>query len=199
MGGTFDPVHNGHLQTACEAREQLGVEKVILIPSREPPHRSAPDRSPEQRLAMLRLAIRGMPGLEVDDRELHRAGPSFTVDTLTSLREEVGPDTSISMLLGLDAFSLLPSWYRWEEVLALVNIVVLDRPGPDHLPVLLADLIAERQQQPRDLAGISCGSVTRIRTTQLDVSSTLVREQLAAGHAVDSLLPVAVLDYICRY
>jgi len=199
MGGTFDPVHNGHLQIAREAGEQLGLEKVILIPSREPPHRSAPERSPKQRLAMLKLAVQGLTTLEVDDRELHRSGPSFTVDTLASLRQEAGPDTSISMLLGLDAFTLLPSWHRWEEVRALVNVVVLDRPGPNHLSQLLNDLIVERHQRPEDLVNVPCGKVTRIRTTQLNVSSTLVREALAAGRAVDNLLPVAVLDYIRRH
>ena len=130
MGGTFDPVHNGHLQTAREAAAQLGVDKVLLLPSRQPPHRASPGRLPEQRLAMLKLAVAGDARLTIDDRELHRAGPSFTVDTLESLRKEVGCDLSVSMMLGLDAFALLPSWHRWQDVLQLVNVVCLLYTSP---------------------------------------------------------------------
>lgn len=196
MGGTFDPVHNGHLQTAREACDQLGVDTVILIPSRQPPHRSVPGRSPEQRLAMLMLAVQDDPRLVVDDRELHRPGPSFTVDTLESLREQLGPHPSVSMMLGLDAFALLPSWHRWQDVLALVNVVVLDRPGHKDLPQALIDLTAERLQSAKSLPNISHGAIARIRTTQLAISSTHIRAELAAGRDIDDLVPATVSSYI---
>lgn len=196
MGGTFDPVHNGHLQTAREAAAQLGVDKVRLLPSRQPPHRASPGRLPEQRLAMLKLAVAGDSRLTIDDRELHRAGPSFTVDTLESLRKEVGCNVSVSMMLGLDAFALLPSWYRWQDVLRLVNVVVLARPGAEDLSGELVDLIAERHQPPSALRDIPSGALTRVQTTQLPISSTLIRADLQAGLNVYGSLPTAVIAYI---
>jgi len=196
MGGTFDPVHNGHLQTAREAAAQLGVDKVLLLPSRQPPHRASPGRLPEQRLAMLKLAVAGDACLTIDDRELHRAGPSFTVDTLESLRKEVGCHVSVSMMLGLDAFALLPSWHRWQDVLRLVNVVVLARPGAEDLSRELIDLIAERHQPPSTLRDIPSGALTRVQTTQLPISSTLIRTDLGAGLSVHGLLPTSVIAYI---
>ena len=196
MGGTFDPVHNGHLQTAREAAAQLGVDKVRLLPSRQPPHRASPGRLPEQRLAMLKLAVAGDARLTIDDRELHRAGPSFTVDTLESLRKEVGCNVSVSMMLGLDAFALLPSWYRRQDVLRLVNVVVLARPGAEDLSGELVDLIAERHQPPSALKDIPSGALTRVQTTQLPISSTLIRTDLEAGLSVHGSLPTAVIAYI---
>ena len=196
MGGTFDPVHNGHLQTAREAAAQLGVDKVRLLPSRQPPHRASPGRLPEQRLAMLKLAVAGDSRLTIDDRELHRTGPSFTVDTLESLRKEVGCNVSVSMMLGLDAFALLPSWDRWQDVLRLVNVVVLARPGAEDLSGELVDLIAERHQPPSALRDIPSGALTRVQTTQLPISSTLIRADLQAGLSVYGSLPTAVIAYI---
>ena len=196
MGGTFDPVHNGHLQTAREAAAQLGVDKVLLLPSRQPPHRASPGRLPEQRLAMLKLAVAGDARLTIDDRELHRAGPSFTVDTLESLRKEVGCDLSVSMMLGLDAFALLPSWHRWQDVLQLVNVVVLTRPGAEDLSDELIELIAERHQPPSALRDIPSGALQRVQTTQLPISSTLIRTDLEAGLSVHGSLPTAVIAYI---
>src|SRR5579885_3221529 len=137
LGGTFDPVHLGHLRAAWEAGEALDAE-VRLIPTNVPPHRPAPVANAQQRAAILRAALTGQDRLKLDTRELDRAGPSYTFDTLTSLREEIGAQRALVVLLGADAFAGLPSWHRWRELLDLAHIAVLTRPG--HVPPLAGGL-----------------------------------------------------------
>ncbi|NCA87579.1 MAG: nicotinate (nicotinamide) nucleotide adenylyltransferase [Gammaproteobacteria bacterium] len=129
LGGTFDPVHFGHLRPALEVRQALGLEELRLIPLRQAVHRSQPQASPEQRLAMLRLAVQGAEGLRVDDRELRRGGESYTHDTLVDLRGELGPAVGLGLLVGADAFRGFLSWHRPDDILALAHLIVMRRPG----------------------------------------------------------------------
>ena len=129
FGGTFDPIHFGHLRLAEEMAEGLGLSQVRFIPAGQPPHRGAPRTAASHRLEMVRRAIAGNPRFEVDAREVQRPDPSYTVDTLTALRAELGNEQPLWLLLGADAFSGLPSWHQWRQLFELANIVVAARPG----------------------------------------------------------------------
>ncbi|HSP01150.1 MAG TPA: nicotinate-nucleotide adenylyltransferase, partial [Thioalkalivibrio sp.] len=129
-GGTFDPIHHGHLRLAVELRERLGVSEVSLMPCHVPPHRDLPGASSEQRLALLELAISGEPGLTVDDRELRRNGASYTAETLRRVRRELGPEQPLTMVLGTDSFAGFDRWQEWQCIPQLAHIVVVRRPGP---------------------------------------------------------------------
>lgn len=136
LGGTFDPVHYGHLRTALDVQEALGLNEIRLIPLRDPPHRSAPLAPASQRLALLRAAIKDNPGFAVDSRELERSGKSYSVDTLHSLKQEQ-PERVLCLLLGSDAFDGFPEWHEPERILQLAHLVVMQRPGepePRHYP-----------------------------------------------------------------
>lgn len=199
-GGTFDPVHNGHLRTAIEVQQATGVERIHLLPCRLPPHRDQPLAAPDQRLAMLELAIAGEPALAIDERELRREGPSFMVDTLRSVRAQVA-DEPLALVLGMDAFRGLESWREWQRLPELAHILVMQRPdsawpqtgalagwvkksATDNFPALL--------QQP---AGLICS----VPVTQLAISSSQIRALLATGKSPRYLLPDAVLDYIQKH
>lgn len=197
LGGTFNPVHIAHLRAALEVAEQLALDELRLIPSARPPHREAPLVSAEQRLAMVRLAVEGEPRLTVDDRELRRAKPSFTFDTLESLRAELAADDQLFLLLGWDAFCGLPTWHRWQELLQHCHILVLQRPDADsEAPEALRDLLAARSvSDPQGLVGPS-GQIAFVWQTPLAVSATQIRQLLAEGRSVRFLVPDAVLAYI---
>ncbi|WP_421682544.1 nicotinate-nucleotide adenylyltransferase [Stutzerimonas urumqiensis] len=197
LGGTFDPVHIGHLRGAVEVAEMLGLDELRLIPSARPPHRGVPGASPEQRLEMVRLAVRDVSPLMADDRELRRDKPSYTLDTLVSLREEIAPQDQLLLLLGWDAFCGLPSWYRWTELLDHCHILVLQRPDADmEASEALRDLVAARSvPDPQALAG-PAGQITFVWQTPLEVSATQIRQSLASGKSVRFLVPDAVLAYI---
>lgn len=197
LGGTFDPVHFGHLRIALEALEALELAEVRLLPARQPPHRSDPGAPPEARLAMLYSAVADQPGFRVDDRELRRDGLSYMVDTLASFRHAL-PDRPLCLLLGMDAFVELPRWNRWRQLFELAHLVVLSRPG--NWPELPAELTAEvdRRRLPEGsaLAGAAAGGVLFQPVTPLDISATRIRALLAAGCSPRYLLPDAVHDYI---
>lgn len=194
FGGTFDPVHIGHLRVALEASEFLDAD-VRLMPANKPPHRPAPVASAKQRTAMLELAIAGQKNLSVDTRELRRSGPSYTLDTLIELRREFPPDQSIALLLGADAFAGLPTWHRWKDLFALAHFVVLARPGHD--ATLSADLAAEIAARRTDFAADikqgAAGKVIRLAVTQLEISASDIRHRLARGRDVRWLVPDALL------
>jgi nicotinate-nucleotide adenylyltransferase len=197
LGGTFDPVHYGHLRAALEVLEQLQLAQIRFIPSRQPPHREAPSASPNQRLLLLRQALAEQPGFVVDERELQREGASYMADTLASLRAEVGA-TPLCLLLGMDAFNDLHRWHRWREIPEWAHLVVLYRPGYDltHSEAL-ADLVAQRRiRQPLTLSEHPAGSILFQPITQLAISATRIRELLAQGHSPRYLLPDAVLHTI---
>jgi len=193
LGGTFDPIHNGHLRTALDVLQALDLDELRLIPLRDPPHRQQPSSTPKQRLEMLHAAITRVPDLTVDRRELDREGKSYSVLTLQSLRQELG-NTPICMILGQDAFQGFPQWHKPEEILHLAHLVVMQRPGepkqtpyPEHMT-----------DHPDDLRSNPGGRIYMQAVTQLDISSTRIREMLQAGHSPRYLLPGTVLDIIER-
>lgn len=200
FGGTFDPIHFGHLRPALELFEQLGLERVHMIPSAVPPHRPQPVASAEQRLAMLELALAGQQGLMIDKRELERSGPSYMVDTLSSLRSEMG-DRPLCLLLGVDAFLGLSGWDRWQMLLELAHIVVAHRPGwqlhQETLPEELRLALSSRWlPSPSRLQETTSGGIWLQGVTQMAISATNIRERIAAGYSANYLLPASVWQYI---
>ena len=196
LGGTFDPVHNAHLRVAWEASEQLDAE-VRLIPANVPPHRDQPIANARERAAILRAALRGQDRLAIDERELGREGPSWTIDTLIELRDEIGPERPLVLLVGADAFLGLPSWHRWGELFDYAHIGVLTRPGHEiaTLPTELRIKVASRRaSDPNALLASPCGRVLPMPVTPLEISATEVRAVLAAGGEPRYLLPDAVLE-----
>ena len=199
LGGTFDPIHHGHLRSAIELREALGLDHVRLIPCHQPPHREAPGVSSEERLAMLEVAIAGEPGLMADDRELFREGPSYSADTLASLRAEYGPQARLVMAIGHDAFLKLGEWHAAERLFDDAHVVVIERPDHDApLPPALEVLIAGREVETvQALMARPGGQLLRLSLpTRMAISATFVRERLALGDSVRYLLPETVIRHI---
>ncbi len=197
LGGTFDPIHIGHLRAAVEVAEQFALDELRLIPSARPPHRGAPQVSAQQRLDMARLAVAGVAPLAVDDRELWRDKPSWTIDTLESLRTELGSDVQLLLLVGWDAFCGLPGWHRWQELLEHCHILVLQRPDADSdAPEVLRDLLAARSvADPLALRG-PAGQIAFVWQMPLAISATQIRERLQHNRSIRFLVPDAVLAYI---
>lgn len=197
FGGTFDPVHVGHLRGALEVAESLELDELRLTPSAKPPHRDTPQVSARDRLAMVERAVAGVAPLVVDARELQRDKPSYTIDTLEHMRAELAAEDQLFLLLGWDAFCGLPGWHRWEELLRHCHILVLQRPDADiEPPDALRNLLAARSvNNPQDLKGPS-GNITFVWQTPLAVSATQIRQLLASGKSVRFLVPDAVLAYI---
>ena len=203
LGGTFDPIHDGHLRLAEELGETLRLEQILIVPSGKPPHRGAPAVAAEHRLAMVRLAAAGNPRLKVDDRELRRAGPAYTFDTLAELRAENGAARPLVLLIGADAFLEFATWHRWHEIFGLAHVAVAHRPGSpverwrERMPQPLAREYAARlMQQPLATHLSPAGGIVVIPFTALDIAATAIRDMLRAGASPRYLLPGAVLDYI---
>lgn len=205
-GGTFDPVHNGHLAVARAARDALSAQ-VALLPAHDPPHKGPTRADALQRAEMLDLAVDGEPGLYVDRRELNRAGPSWTVDTLTELRGELGVEAPIAWLIGADSLLQLASWHRWRELFELAHILVVDRPDAaadtdalrTHAPKVLAE-IAPRWRDPGQLAEAPHGGFARVAMPTLrPESSTELRRRICAGEPWQDWVPPAVAAYIIRH
>jgi len=200
LGGTFDPVHHGHLRLARECLDSLGLAEVRLIPVHSPPHRAVPAATPAQRLRMLEIATQGAPGLVADGRELERGGHSYTIDTLEPLRREAG-DRPLCLLMGMDAFRQINTWKRWTALLEYAHIVVVDRPGkePRFDDREVAGLFVEHAAPgPDTLHALPAGRILRLNAPLLDISATHIRELIAAGRSPRWLLPDAVIDYIQR-
>ncbi|MGM0593300.1 MAG: nicotinate-nucleotide adenylyltransferase [Pseudomonadota bacterium] len=202
FGGTFDPIHFGHLRPALELKQQLGMARMLLIPSSVPPHRPQPQASSEQRLAMLQRAVESEPALEIDQRELRRSGPSYMVDTLASLRDELG-DTPLCLCLGVDAFLDLPGWHRWEALFELAHIVVAHRPGwtldeGEAAPPLRAQLAERLSERAEVISASSAGAILSWPVTPLAIAATAIREQVRRGQSARYLLPERVWDYILQ-
>lgn len=194
FGGTFDPVHNGHLRAAWEAAAALDAD-IRLVPAKVPPHRPQPVADATQRAAMLRAALAGQDRLQLDLRELDRAGPSYTFDTLASLRGEIGVQRPLVLVIGADAFAGLSSWHRWRELFGLAHMCVLTRPAqiPD-MPQVLADEVAPRLVDGVDaLRAEPAGRVLNMIVTALGISATRIRDLLAAGAEPRWLVPDALL------
>ncbi len=194
FGGTFDPVHLGHLSVAWEAAELLDAE-VRLMPASVPPHRPAPIANARQRVAMLRAALQKQSRLSLDTRELERGGPSYTIDTLAELRAEQG-DRPLVLLIGADAYAGLPAWHRWRELFEVAHIGVLSRPGVEALPSagLRAETAARRVEDAAALRLSPAGKVIELAVTPLEISATRIRELLAAGRDPRYLLPCGLFD-----
>jgi nicotinate-nucleotide adenylyltransferase len=197
FGGTFDPIHYGHLRTAFEILHALALAEVRFVPAGDPPHRDAPRVDARRRLELVQAAVAGEPGLRVDDREVRRGGRSYTVLTLEELRAEA-PGTPLCLIVGMDAFRGLPTWHRWDELLDYAHIVVAPRPGhavPD-VGALGELLAARRTARSDELRQSLAGRIYVQPVTQLEISSTELRELLAAGRDPRFLLPDAVRERI---
>jgi len=195
LGGTFNPIHHGHLRLAVELYEQLDLVKILFIPSAQPPHRESPLVSSQLRLEMVQAAIAGMSEFRVDDRELHHSGPSYTINTLISLRESY-PNYSLSLILGMDAFASLPTWYKWEQLITLTHFLVVQRPNYS-LNKQMADFLAAHQTfNQNDLTNLMAGKIWLAEIPSLTISATQIRTAIALGKNPRYLLPQVVLDII---
>ncbi|MCL2873211.1 MAG: nicotinate-nucleotide adenylyltransferase [Betaproteobacteria bacterium] len=204
LGGTFDPVHEGHLAIARAVGVHFGLDQVRLVPAQAPVHRPAPVASAADRLAMLRLAVAPYPELAIDTREFDSRERNYTLLTLQSLRAEL-PEAALLWIIGEDAFALLPGWHRWRELFDAANFVVINREGSgvsSHWPQALQAAVATRWADSKQALTVNkAGLVCRLTLPPQPASSTKIRAALAAGRADDitDLLPTAVLAYIARH
>jgi len=198
FGGTFDPIHFGHLRIALEMAEFLRLSQVNFVPCRQPPHRDEPCAGSQHRLAMLRLAIHGQSNFVIDERELSRSGPSYMVDTLRSLRDELPDDQPLCLMLGMDAFNLISSWHQWRDLIKLAHIALAVRPGSSSVSEgdvrrlyedCLTTDVSLLSQQP-------AGCIVECSVTQMDISATLIRRRCADSCDLRYLLPDDVVSYI---
>ncbi len=198
LGGTFDPIHYGHLRPALEVLDALQLAEIRFIPCRIPVHRATPQITAEQRLALVQVATAGQTGFVVDDRELRREGPSYMVDTLASLRTDYGAHTPLCLILGMDAFRNLPTWHRWQELSHFAHLIVMRRPDTTQpLPQVLEEFIHTRMiHDARTLRQIPAGGILFQPVTQLSISATQIRTLLTDGQSPRYLLPEAALAYI---
>lgn len=211
FGGTFDPIHIGHLRTAVELRKALGLGEMRLIPSATPPHREQPESNAEHRMAMLKLALGRTskscnlelrePGLVADDRELRRKGFSYTIDTLKELRAETGPETPLYLCIGMDSLIDLNQWHKWSELTDIAHIIVAARPGW-HLPTsgeVLEFVRAHRATNKEQLQETPAGKILIMEMTLLPISATGIRQALKRGESIRYLVPDSVIDYITQH
>lgn len=197
MGGTFDPIHNGHLRTALEIRQLLAVDQLSLIPCHLPVHRARPGCSAQQRLTMVERAVENEPGLVVDDREILSEQPSYSIETLIALRQELGDEHSIIMVLGVDSFTTLPQWHRWDELLKFGNILVVERPGWElNLGPVLAPWVENKEASLDQLKLTPAGKLSFHQLTPLGISATQIRELIRDKQSPRYLMPDQVWDYI---
>ena len=195
-GGTFDPVHYGHLRTALEVKEIFALDEVRLIPCAQPAHRELPLTTSEMRLEMLMLAVQNQPGLVIDRQELDRAGFSYMIDTLKSLRNE-NFACPLLLFIGTDAFKGLKTWHQWQQLFEYAHIVVITRPGYEHQK--LDDFFSSRlTENIKDLKREKSGYLFFQPVTQLDISATIIRNIITTGLNPGYLLPDNVIDYIKR-
>lgn len=199
FGGTFDPVHNGHVAVAKLAADHLGARCALLIPGGDPPHRGAPRASGAHRAAMLRLAFADDTRFAVDEREIHRDGPSYTVETLAALRAELGVQVPMVLLLGRDAAAGLPRWHQPERLPSLCHLLVVARPGGEIDAVGPESLGWRRLSTAHEFGVSPAGGWFDLEETVSDASSTAARAAMEAGVVTgDGLLPPSVAEYISR-
>lgn len=205
LGGTFDPIHFGHLRLAEEMLEQAGLEQIRFIPTGMPPHRDEPLVSARRRSAMVKLAIADQPAFVLDEREVERGAPCYTVDTLGELRAELCEDQPLCLLMGADAFLQLHTWHEWERLFELAHIVVGCRPGYalderiEVAPELLRKHYRERLCAVSDMARAPCGGVAELAIPKLEISATDIRRRVAEGRSIRYLLPNAVAEFIHQH
>lgn len=202
LGGTFDPIHYGHLRFADEVQRSLGLIELRLVPAGNPAHRGGPRASAGDRLEMVRLGAAEFPGLRIDEREVRRGTPSYTVLTLEDIRSEEG-DRPVSWLTGADSFCGLPAWYRWEELFTLTDFIVTTRPSYDLEAALPAALRPWWQRARIDDAALLArpgrGRILVHPVSPQAIAASEIRRRLGAGESVAGLLPPSVLDYIGRH
>jgi nicotinate-nucleotide adenylyltransferase len=210
LGGTFNPIHNGHLSIARQSREALGLDRVILIPSADPPHKPLDGVAPaKDRYEMVRLAIAADPSLAISDVEVRRPGRSYTIDTIRLVQQEYGGQTPLYFLIGLDAFLEFPTWRDPETLLTLCSFVVLSRPGLSFQALSAIPLIPPLPQA--SLSDLDAGTTLRLdvavgpqsliclRLAPSDVSASDIRARIARGASTANLLPRAVESYILQH
>lgn len=198
FGGTFDPIHFGHLRPALDILESLDLEQVRFIPCGQPAHRESPILSGDARLAMVQAAISAEPRFCADDREIMRPGPSYMVDTLQSLKQEF-PDKTLCLVLGRDAFLHLPGWHQWKTLFDLAHIVVMTRP---QRTAIQTSAVLQQELQARQVASVqalqqqSNGKIYFCEVAQLEISATKIRQMVRQGHNPAYLVPEKVLQLI---
>lgn len=200
FGGTFNPVHHGHLRLALDLVEALALDEMRLLPCRLPAHRQAPDVSAASRAEMVRLAIAGEPALRLDTSELERDGPSYTVDTLKALRRQLGDRVALLWVLGADAYAGLETWKNWRQLLDYAHLVVAARPGWT-LPETgeLAEFTRRHTVSGTQLGERPSGGILLLESRLLDISATQIRDLVARGRSVRYLLPEPVREYIAEH
>ena len=200
LGGTFNPIHNGHLRLAQELADALNFSEVRFIPSANPPHKTAPKISAQHRAAMVQLAITDHSLFKLDTRELDRTGASYTIDTLISLQEELGGSVALCLMMGSDAFSKLNTWHRWQALIDYCHIILVQRPASATQPKLVEELSVllhnHYTENISDLTNENAGYIHMQKITALDITSTNIRAQLAAGLSPRYLMPNNVIAYI---
>jgi nicotinate-nucleotide adenylyltransferase len=205
LGGTFDPIHFGHLRLAEEMLELAGLVQIRFIPTGTPPHRDSPQVSAQQRSAMVKLAIADQPAFVLDEREVKRDRLCYTVDTLGELRAELGATQPLCLLMGGDAFLQLHTWHEWERLFELAHIVVGYRPGYtlderiEVAPEALRKHYRERLCTVESMAQHPCGGVAELAIPKLEISATDIRRRVAEGRTIRYLLPDAVENYIHQH
>ena len=202
LGGTFDPVHYGHLRPALEVQQALGLKQLRFLPNNQPPHRDQPWLNNRVRRELVEMAIADVPEFVLDDRELSRQGLSYMVDTLSDLRQEF-PDSSLCLIMGMDAFSGFTQWHRWQTILGLCHLVITSRPGTD-LPEFnehQTEISSRMTRDPQALGKSHSGQILLQSVTLLDISATQIREALNSGKSIRYLLPDNVrekLETLCN-
>jgi nicotinate-nucleotide adenylyltransferase len=199
FGGTFDPVHYGHLRCADEARKKLGLKNLYLLPAGNPPHRATPQTTTDQRLEMLRLAQPEFPELKIDPRETRRQGPSYMVETLQELRMEF-PQRPLLLLIGQDAANLLHTWFHWQELFSLTHIVILTRPfsNTQYRQDVAAQIQQRLQSGPEELFRLRAGGILPLEVTSIDISSTKIKDLILQKQPLRMMMPAAVIEYIYK-
>jgi len=203
LGGTFNPIHYGHLRMAQELADDLHMDAIHFIPAANPPHKNSVTISAEHRAAMVDLAISNNPHFTLDVRELNRTGTSYTIDTLLSLRAELGSNASLTLFMGSDAFTQFNSWHRWQEILQHCHIALVQRPHTNKnqtsklLPKILEEFLhTHYTENGEDLHNSAAGYITMRQVTALDISSTAIREAFKQQASTRYLMPDSVIDYI---
>ena len=205
LGGTFDPVHYGHLRLAEEMLELAHLRQIRFIPTGTPPHRDAPQVSAQHRSAMVQLAIADQPAFVLDEREVRRAAPCYTVDTLLELRAELGAEQPLCLLMGGDAFLQLHTWHEWERLFELAHIVVGYRPGftleerINSTTLALRSHYQQRISSADTLSQQPAGAIVELAIPKLEISATLIRNRVAEKRTIRYLLPNPVADYIHQH
>lgn len=195
LGGTFDPVHLGHLHIAKKLLQQLPFDEIRLLPCYQPVHRNLPRASPEDRLAMIQLAIKNEKKITVDDREIRRQGPSYMIDTLHSLREELGKQ-SIVLIVGADSFEHITTWKSWEQLIDFAHFVVVDRPDCHaKSPQIWKDRITDATSA---LPNKSAGLIYFANISALPISASAIREKIKQQKSIETVVPISVAQYILK-